>query len=475
MIPAVNFHLWKSCNMRCKFCFATFQDVKKDILPKGCLPKEDAIKVVEELAELGFEKITFAGGEPTLCPWLSTLITTAKDAGMTTMIVTNGSGLDENFLKENCEKLDWIALSIDSLNAETNAQIGRQMSSAGIQQVDYWSLVDKIKSYGYGLKVNTVVNRKNIDEDMADFILHANPKRWKLFQVLPVRGQNDQSIDDFTISSSEFERFIARHSSLNRVTKIVPESNEAMRGSYVMVDPAGRFFDNVDSVHSYSKPILQVGARLAIQQVRTDFDKFVKRGGIYLWERPKHRKITLSGEVASGKTTVGKIIANRIGFEFTSIGEKTRLKAESLGLSIAEFQRKCLSNPKLDREMDAAFSKHCNSTNDLIIDYRLGFHFVRDSFHVFLRVSEKTAIERVKNAGRSNETHITVSERNQSFRQQFLSTYNVDYTKQDCYDLIVDVEDFKGPEEIADYILTQLRTGCESQFVNSSKGDDYAQ
>ena len=110
MIPAVNFHLWEPCNMRCKFCFATFQDVKKTILPKGCLPKADAIKVVEELAEYGFEKITFAGGEPTLCPWLTNLISTAHEAGMTTMIVTNGSGIDDEFLKSNRDKLDWIAL-----------------------------------------------------------------------------------------------------------------------------------------------------------------------------------------------------------------------------------------------------------------------------------------------------------------------------------------------------------------------------
>ena len=37
-IPSVNFHLWKSCNMKCRFCFATFQDVGRDVLPKGHLP-----------------------------------------------------------------------------------------------------------------------------------------------------------------------------------------------------------------------------------------------------------------------------------------------------------------------------------------------------------------------------------------------------------------------------------------------------
>ena len=39
--------------MRCKFCFATFQDVKHSILPKGHLPKQDAIEVVSQLAEIG--------------------------------------------------------------------------------------------------------------------------------------------------------------------------------------------------------------------------------------------------------------------------------------------------------------------------------------------------------------------------------------------------------------------------------------
>jgi radical S-adenosyl methionine domain-containing protein 2 len=52
--------------MRCKFCFATFQDVKHSILPKGHLSKEQAIEVVQHLTDIGFEKITFAGGEPTI-------------------------------------------------------------------------------------------------------------------------------------------------------------------------------------------------------------------------------------------------------------------------------------------------------------------------------------------------------------------------------------------------------------------------
>lgn len=51
LIPSLNFHLYEPCNMRCKFCFATFQEIKKTILPKGHLPFEDAEKLICMLGE----------------------------------------------------------------------------------------------------------------------------------------------------------------------------------------------------------------------------------------------------------------------------------------------------------------------------------------------------------------------------------------------------------------------------------------
>lgn len=287
MIPAVNFHLWEPCNMRCKFCFATFQDVKNSILPKGHLTKEQSIEVVLHLAEIGFEKITFAGGEPTLCPWLPDLIATAKQAGLTTMIVTNGSRLNDNFLQANQQNLDWIAVSIDSLNDETNVSTGRAITGKTALQLNYYlALLDRVKQHGYGLKINTVVSSKNWHENMSDIIRYAKPKRWKLLQVLPIKGQNDLNIDNFKVTDEQFQIFIDNHNGLEDITNIVPENNNQMTGSYAMVDPAGRFYDNTTGGHIYSKAILDIGARLAIQQMSYDFSKFVSRGGIYNWTKP---------------------------------------------------------------------------------------------------------------------------------------------------------------------------------------------
>lgn len=236
------------------------------------------------MALFGFEKITFAGGEPTLCPWLDELIQTAKSYGMTTMIVTNGSRITTAFLERNKDFLDWIALSIDSSKPLTNIQLGRAISgNKDIGLDDYLSMIQLIKKYGYGLKINTVVNRYNLNEDFTELIQFAKPKRWKVLQVMPVQGQNDANVDELTIGLAGFESFVNRHQSLEQITTLVPESCELIRGSYAMVDPAGRFFDSSGGAHFYSEPILTVGVEKACGQVEIEEIKFLNRNGLYSW------------------------------------------------------------------------------------------------------------------------------------------------------------------------------------------------
>lgn len=270
--------------MRCKFCYATFQDVKRSILPKGHLPKQQATKVVRLFADHGFRKITFAGGEPTLCPWLVDLIGTAKQAGLTTMVVTNGSRLTGDYLTTLRPYLDWIALSIDSLDDRTNQGIGRAEPGRGaLTAEDYHALVDRIKAHGFRLKVNTVVNRLNWQEDLSAFIRYARPERWKVLQALPIIGQNDAHIKELVVTTGQFNAFVHRHRELASVTSIVPESNMQILGSYVMVDPAGRFFDDASGTHRYSPPILEVGVGHAMEAMHYDTRKFMDRGGDWAW------------------------------------------------------------------------------------------------------------------------------------------------------------------------------------------------
>ncbi len=278
-ISSVNFHLWEPCNMNCGFCFASFQDVKNSVLPKGHLPKEEAIEIVKRLAEFGFQKITFAGGEPTLCPWLPELIKLSKDMGMITMIISNGTMLSDLFLKQNKKYLDWIGVSIDSLDEITNCKSGRAIQRIKpLSREYYYSLVKRIKANGYKLKINTVVNSYNYNENFIDFIKYANPERWKVMQVLPIEGQNDDKINDFVIAGEEFNTFLFKHQSVNY---LVSEQNSQMIASYAMIDPSGRFFENSSGKHKYSSPILEIGVQSAYNSMRYNYTKFVQRGGIY--------------------------------------------------------------------------------------------------------------------------------------------------------------------------------------------------
>ena len=285
-IPSVNFHLWEPCNFRCKFCFASFQDVKKTILPKGHLPKEQAMQVVKLLAESGFEKITFAGGEPTLCPWIGDLIALAKDCGMTTNLVTNGWALLKRpeLLKDLAENLRWLTLSIDSLCSNTNTISGRALGSKqAISKDEYSLLIQQARKHGLRIKINTVVHQLNWQEPLWKFMEEVKPERWKIFQVLPVNGQNDEHFDDYSISNEQFQSFLNLNKPAANITTIVPETNELMRASYVMVDPAGRFFDNTDGSHTYSEEVLNVGIQRALRQVEISNKVFLKRKGLYDW------------------------------------------------------------------------------------------------------------------------------------------------------------------------------------------------
>lgn len=270
--------------MKCGFCFAAFDDVRKDVLPKGHLPKNQAIEVVGLLADAGFKKINFAGGEPLLCPWLSELIIYAHDFGMTTSIVTNGTRITQQWLDSVQGKLGWAALSVDSVDMEINQNIGRVYQGKSLSSDQIAQVTALLKNNGVRLKINTVVCSKNKTEVLSSFIEKVMPERWKIFQVLPVKGQNDARIEEMKVSEDDFLNYIKINESVRlKGIVMVPEANDDMTDSYIMVDPAGRFFDNSGGGYKYSQAIASVGVHAAIGQIKISAEKFLSRDGLYRW------------------------------------------------------------------------------------------------------------------------------------------------------------------------------------------------
>lgn len=273
---AVNFHLIKPCNENCKYCFATFRDVS------GRLSHEQAEQLVRLLISRGTDKLTFVGGEPTMHKALPRLLRVAHDAGVTTMVVSNGFRL-RAVLAEAGDAIDWVGLSLDSAREDTQQALGR---GEGAYVRLTTELFEEVRSRGLRTKLNTVVTRLNWEEDMSQLVRRLRPDRWKAFQVLPIDGQNNGSVEPLLISAEEFTAFLDRHASL-AAEGLAPvgEDNEAMTGSYLMIDPLGRFFDNVAGRLTYSRPILEVGPEAALQEIRFSLVRLESRGGRYSWNR----------------------------------------------------------------------------------------------------------------------------------------------------------------------------------------------
>lgn len=283
-IAAVNFHLWKPCNMTCRFCFSTYEDIVQSESAPSRLSKRDTLEIITKLADYGYKKITFVGGEPLLCPWIDDSIMLAKHLGMKTMIVSNGSKVDKAWLKSISKHLDWFSISIDSQFDAINLKHGRSINSKVIPIEKYVSMCRWARSFGIKVKVNTVVTINNYREDLSSVIREIKPNRWKIFQALKIYGQNDQYIDHLAIDNEQFGLFakVNRNTSLER-TQLVFEKNKMMKQSYVMIDPFGRFIDNSSDYYSYSRPILEVGIQSSLDDITLSPERFAERNGNYDW------------------------------------------------------------------------------------------------------------------------------------------------------------------------------------------------
>ena len=183
----VSWHLWPECNLECTYCYATFRDIPRT------LSAAEGIRVLDRFREAGTEKVTFVGGEPMLCPHLDELIAHAKQIGLVAMLVTNGTRLVGERLHRIVPLLDWVSLSIDASTPELMAAMGRGNTAFWKHCIRCWK--DLAEHPHLRLKINTVVTRQNLHDDMRALIRELAPARWKVFQVLPVKGQNDGKVE----------------------------------------------------------------------------------------------------------------------------------------------------------------------------------------------------------------------------------------------------------------------------------------
>ncbi len=177
--------------------------------------------------------------------------------------------------------------------------------------------------------------------------------------------------------------------------------------------------------------------------------------------------ITLGGTPGSGKSTVGRILAERLGYEFLSMGSIRREFAKKNGMTLEELNEQAKHDPESDNLVDE-YLKELSQKDELIIDARLGWHFIPESFKVWITASEEERAKRIFNHDReeekfASEQHILKrnKERLEEDRERYLKLYGIDYTKPENYDFVIDTTSISA-EEAANIILDEVRKDLKS-------------
>ena len=275
----INWHVTEACNYHCTYCYAKWQHLDRNDLIRD--PAATAALLQSLHANFGSAegasrpRLNFAGGEPLLHgSRLTSAMRLARSIGFDVSIITNGSRLSERVAADLAPELSLLGLSIDAFAPAVLAAIGRQDRHARRLDLDVLARhVAQARRINPALllKINTVVCSANWHEDLSAVISELAPVRWKVLRMLPVVNR------DLEVSDMQFRAFVDRHASLEDVISV--EDNDDMVGSYVMVDPIGRFFQNRAGASGYdfSPPILDVGAAVAFSRIGWSSLKFEGR------------------------------------------------------------------------------------------------------------------------------------------------------------------------------------------------------
>lgn len=280
-----NFHLTDACNYRCAYCFGKFPDKKE-------LTFEQACRVVDNIARyfsknrIADRRVNLAGGEPLLCSYLDDLINYIFACGIKVSVITNGSLLTDERISSWKDKVYCIGLSLDSALSGTNAKIGRCCScnnkTLTVERAE--EISQTIHCNDIKLKINTVVSKLNVNEDMTVFYKRLKPDRLKFLQVEIVNGINDAAAQ-YQIDKKAFVEFCERHRACG--SDIVCEQSNGLENSYLMINPQGEFQLNDFGKYKIYGNCLEEDVGEIIKRTPIDVDKFNSR---YVVE-PKTEKI----------------------------------------------------------------------------------------------------------------------------------------------------------------------------------------
>ncbi len=190
-------------------------------------------------------------------------------------------------------------------------------------------------------------------------------------------------------------------------------------------------------------------------------------------ERP--HIITLSGKPGSGKSSTADRVAEMLSYTRYSSGDIVRAMVRRQGITLAEFNRRATTDHSLDHEIDNEL-RRLREESDIVIDSRLGFYWIPESFKVYLDLDIDVATARifkdaVSNQNREGETlgATTIAEVQKQVQsrlntevRRFRSMYGINPYDTKHYDLVVNTSRH-SPQTVALTIFDTYRKWLRSE------------
>ncbi|MBN8678582.1 MAG: cytidylate kinase family protein [Chitinophagales bacterium] len=178
---------------------------------------------------------------------------------------------------------------------------------------------------------------------------------------------------------------------------------------------------------------------------------------------PSGTKITITGDLGSGKSVVSKILCERTGFEYISTGRVQRQLAQELGIDTLEMNRLADTDPTIDERIDGIFVALGKDPKGYIIDSRMAWFFLPNSFKIFLQTDVEVAVQRIMNdPNRDSEQYSSPTEaaqkilaRKASENARFLAKYGADCANLNNFDLVINTAN-RTQAQVAEVIFEVL-------------------
>jgi len=157
--------------------------------------------------------------------------------------------------------------------------------------------------------------------------------------------------------------------------------------------------------------------------------------------------ITITGDLGSGKSTVAKALCKMLNFKYFSTGGIQRQIGKEQGMNTLELNYFAEKNLDIDKYIDDFVIRLNDEEESFAIDSRMAWHFIRNSFKIYLTVNPIVAAKRVMaDCHRDSEQvmediyekSLNLLERRAAEDKRFKSIYGVDCGDLNNYDLVVD-------------------------------------